>query len=220
MAYSSDACHIGEEAVYEAFFRAWHHEDRSGEVHVTDLVGYCLRQSYLQKYHPELFKPETVFRMLTGTLLHTIPLFPHIPNSHEIKVDGLGVKGTIDEFANGIIYDKKMSFVEHNGASDYVKKQLNFYAVLAKQKGMDVKGAVVLYVNPSEGKIRSFDVKLGPEDIVMAELIDKATTMQQHINLDMPPPRQVGWWCKDCPAAVLCFTCGATQPQLDPEDVA
>jgi CRISPR/Cas system-associated exonuclease Cas4 (RecB family) len=220
MVGQNELCRIGEEAVYEAFYRYWRHEDRTNEVHVTDLCGYCMRQTYLQKKHPELFKMETMFRMLTGTKLHEIPLFPHIPDSHEIKLDGLGVKGTMDEYAYGIIYDKKVSFSEHTAAADYVKKQLNYYAVLARERGMEVRGAVVLYINPELGKVKSFEVKLGPHDMMMAELIDGASKMQNYLNTGLTPPRETGWWCAGCGAACLCFTAGAPQAPLDPEDVA
>jgi hypothetical protein len=168
-------------------------EDRTNELHLTDLVSDCLRRVWFEKHMPSENDIENILRMWQGSVLHTMPLL----SSHELSLELEGVKSRIDEYGDGVLIEKKfVMFVPKDEVelrkyySHYIK-QVQFEALFLQQNGNDVKSAYLLFVRrgeAEEGKpaIRAFNVPLDWESIAQ-DFISTVEVYNLTLQQNTPP---------------------------------
>lgn len=194
------------EKFYESVFNYWQADsgNREHEIHVTDLAAFCLRQSYLKKKYSHMFDLDSVMRMAIGQKLHEIPMYT--PGEHEVDIEWNGIKGRMDEYHNGIIIDKKTTRDAPRAPTSYATKQLQYYRLMAERNGLEVHGAVVIYIDVNNAHARAYPVDVSADlGKVEEELLGRRDILEMALETEILPPRQIGWYCDHCECAVLCF---------------
>lgn len=190
-------------------------EDRSGEIHVSDLLYECIRRAWYSKRIGEVISdPQGLIAVWVGRKLHEMP----ICDEHEVPVkyttvDGVEVIGRIDELCKDgdgyFILDKKTTRQIPNRPYDHHIKQTLFYAfMLQKMRGVKVNKIGILYIDVSNLEIKSYVVPVNNAMIEQAgkELELKAKILYETLKNDKPPNRQIGWWCNYCSMFRRCFS--------------
>ena len=198
------------ESLFQYFEAGEEGEDRSNEIHVTDLASLCLRRSFFLKKLSYMFSLDSVMRMAIGRKIHEIPLIMKPSKNdtyyHELSLEWEGIKGRIDEYYNGIVIDKKTTREIPRGPSDYVTKQLRYYRVLLEHNNIPVKEAIVIYIDVDHAYAKAFPVDVsGDLREIEEEMLHKKEILAAAMKTNHPPPREMGWWCNSCECASLCF---------------
>jgi len=182
-------------------------EDRSNEVHVTDLVYECLRRAYYEKKYSAMPSDESGALVLwIGKKLHETP----VCSGHEVElsadIDGVPVRGSIDELCTVgdkiVIVDKKSTRGAPSKPYEHHVKQVLFYAaILAKTKGIVADYGAVLYIDVANlySKVFVFPITVMDIESAWAELSSKARKLWDAMVNDRVPPAEPGWLCKYCP---------------------
>lgn len=117
-------------------------EDRSKEIHVSDILYECLRRAWYSKHLPPRFTRDTAMIFWIGDQLHLTP----ISKTHELSLSWYGIHGTIDEYIDGFIIDKKSCrSLPKYPYSNHVK-QVEYYSALMENNGYEVQGGFMLYI--------------------------------------------------------------------------
>lgn len=203
---------------YEALFRYFNKDDRPPEerrirslddAYVTTLASLCMRQQFFGRIMPTTFTTDSVIRMLVGTKLHEIRLYPEDSENyfHELRIEWEGISGRVDEFYNGLVIDKKTTRKPPKGPSAYVVNQLRYYVVILRELKYEVKGAVVLYFDVNSALVESYPVDISPDHKkIKTEMLQKKEVFQTAIRTMTPPARNMGWWCNRCERSIQCFS--------------
>jgi CRISPR/Cas system-associated exonuclease Cas4 (RecB family) len=121
-------------------------------IHVTDLTG-CLRNAYYVKTVPVAEYVHDMLNRFLGTGVHKyIESFPSDEYRNEVALKGLGLEGTADIiYKNGRLTDFKTTRWMKPGNLPYVShvQQLNIYAAMLRENGVDVKSAAIQYIDLS-----------------------------------------------------------------------
>lgn len=180
-------------------------EDRSREIHVTDLVYECVRRAYYEKtegYGVTGF--DTAMVLWTGKKLHETGLEGC---EHEVPVEmelgGVTVVGRIDELCDGgdLIVDKKTTRHVPSSPYDHHVFQVLLYALALKKMGRRVpsRGAVI-YIDVSGLNIRAYTFQITASllDKVEREATARAVELAAALKLRRPPRPRPGWLCQYC----------------------
>jgi len=125
-------------------------EDRSGEIHVTDLTK-CLRKACLDKTQPVVEAPHQMLNRFSGLAMHAfLEGKADTKAEAEMGVALDGVVGRVDTLnEDGIlvdyktvkeIYRDKLPYGEH-------EVQLNMYAYMLRKVGRPVNGIRLVYIS-------------------------------------------------------------------------
>ena len=192
------------EMFYKGIIRYLQEEPpRKNEIHVTDLAEVCLRKTYFSKVYPIPISMKQALIFAIGRKIHEISMFP---NGHEIELEYEGIKGRVDEYADGILIDKKTTRQIPKQVPQHIINQLRYYRVLLERNGYEVKQAYVLYINVSDLSVKFFPINISaPIEVVEKELLTKKQILEKALKEKVPPPRIVGEWCQDCPYASICY---------------
>lgn len=190
-------------------------EDRSNEIHVSDLLYECVRRAWYSKKVGEVVAdPHGLIAVWVGKKLHEMP----ICDEHEVEVkyttqDGVEVVGRIDELCRSgdeyVIIDKKTTRQIPSKPYDHHIKQTLYYAyMLQKQRGVRVGKVAILYIDVSNLEIKPYVIPVNQIAIEQAgrEMEERARILKQSLEADKPPERQIGWWCSYCSMFRRCFT--------------
>lgn len=126
-------------------------QDRSGEVHVTDLTG-CVRKAYWEKVDPQPRYVHEGLVLVLGTAVHG---FLEGSDDHmdcELPLEGLGVQGTADVvYQDGRVVDYKTTRWMYPDKLPYGSHalQVNIYAELLRQQGRAVDSLAIQYIDLS-----------------------------------------------------------------------
>ena len=126
-------------------------QDRSEEVHVTDLTG-CLRKAYWEKVNPQPRYVHEGLVLALGTAVHG---FLEGSDDHmdcELPLEGLGVQGTADVvYKDGRVVDWKSTRWMYPDKLPYGSHalQVNIYAELLRQQGRPVESLAIQYIDMS-----------------------------------------------------------------------
>jgi CRISPR/Cas system-associated exonuclease Cas4 (RecB family) len=192
-----------EEQLYAGFARSVNKPDpwyESG-IHISDLIYDCLRRAYYGKVVGPIFDMDSIFRMAIGAAVHSISL----GGKQELRVEWEGVRGSIDEYLDGIIIEKKTSRSTPRSPNDHHVKQVEGYAWLLERNNYPVIAGVLCYVNVDSTEIAVFPVEMRSIDEIEKEMLAKRDILAKALADKTPPPRTVGWVCRYCPYVAQCF---------------
>jgi len=192
------------EQFYKGIIRYLQEEPpRIAEIHVTDIANVCIRRAYYSKVYPLPISMKQALIFAIGRKIHEIPIFPE---GHEMELSYEGIVGRVDEYANGILIDKKTTRNIPKQVPPHIVNQLRYYRVLLEKNGYKVLHAYVLYINVTDLTIKFFPISLSePLENIEREMIRKKELLEESLKKREPPPRVIGEWCQECEYASLCY---------------
>ena len=194
-------------------------EDRTNDIHVTDLVG-CLRKAWFSKKYPIPLSKRDIEVLWFGKKAHEFIQLAHpdLGDFYELPLEyytpsGTRVIGSSDEVLlknNGdsyMVVDKK--FVKTIPPSIYPhhRRQILFYAVMIEETaGLKVDEAGILYISLwGHSNTRSFSEKflsIRLDDTLKKrakeDLDRRADTLREHLEKNIPPPPMFTEECEWC----------------------
>lgn len=187
------------EKMYEAINKQ---DERKQGIHVTSLVYDCLRRSYYsEKFGEGFFDIKTLITFWIGRVLH----HTQVLKEHELQLEWLGILGTVDEFEDGILLEKKTTAFMPKAPLEHHVTQLEYYKLLLEKTGKRVKQMFLMYIDIANKDIKVFEVEPRPLAEIEVELIAKKTELEASLLKNIVPPRHAGWLCGYCNFASICF---------------
>jgi len=188
--------------VHERFLEAIARDDkpRKPGLHVSDLAKDCLRCSWFRLRLGDFQNPYTMLTFWKGRKLHETALFEH----HELELEWRDIHGTIDEYEDGALLDKKTTTKLPERLPDEYRRQIEYYTVLLRHNGHPVKTAHVLFFDLTSNQTRLFTVEdLRTQEQIEQEMLERKKILQQK----QPPDRNVSApYCLHCPYGLQCFS--------------
>lgn len=182
-------------------------DDRSNEIHATDLANICLRRAYYQKKYPEMMRlsDEEILRVWIGWKLHTT----QITEKHEVSFEYEDVMGSMDEIHDGWIVDKKfVRWIPKEPHDHYIRQMKIYLYNYWKVFGEKLKGAKLFYVDVNRLKVKVFVIEMETEED-WNELVEWYEKLRDEfkkcLENDSPPPMTECWLCQKCPYNVFCY---------------
>lgn len=186
-------------------------EDRSGEIHVTDLVYSCVRRAYYEKVLKYgVVNRDSAIILWMGKKLHETGM---IGCDHEVPIEmelgGVRVVGSIDELCDDgdLIIDKKSAKNAPSQPYEHHVFQVLLYAVALRKMGRRVpsRGAIV-YFDKTRADIRAYEFKITGKllDEVEYEATRRARELAEALEKKRPPKPRPGWLCNYCPYVSVC----------------
>ena len=190
-------------------------EDRSKEVHVTDLVYGCARKAWFEKTLGYGITDTTSMIVLwTGKKLHETGM---VGCEHEVKIEmnlgGVRVVGSIDELCDDgeLVVDKKTTRGHPSKPYDHHVMQVLLYALALKKMGRKVpsRGAIV-YINVVDGTLKAYEFMITASvlDRVEREASERAKEIWNAMQSGKPPRARPGWLCNYCSYIGQCAKIG------------
>lgn len=220
--------------------------ERSEGYHITDLVYNCMRRAAYNHYFGKLqfnnMEQEMIFTQ--GKLWHLIKMTPNHETQFEMGsitwheknvragetesksyVPSMPITGTIDEFEDGVLIDKKTSKYMPKSIYNHHATQLEYYKVLTEQGiiinvdesdkrfGTDftIKTAGILYIctDPEKFDVKFIATELRNTDDVAKEMATKVGILDEAVASGILPPRiadDENWICKYCNHFRTCYS--------------
>lgn len=171
-------------------------------IHVTSLVYDCLRRGYYEnKFEEGFFDIKTLITFWIGRAVHKTPIF----SNHEMTLRWEGIVGTLDEYQDGIVIDKKTTTYLPKQANAHHIKQVEYYAWLLWKNGYPFKEGYLVYIDINEKDIVVFPVFIKDLITIENEILKKKKVLDEAMKNNIPPQRNIGWLCKYCNFASICF---------------
>jgi len=173
-------------------------EDRSNEIHVTDLVG-CIRASYFKKIYGARFNLTQAISVILGLGLHElfIPfLAGKLNGEYEVEMEYEGIKGKADIVTDEYVVEvKTVNNIPYKPYKSHLE-QLNFYMqVLNKSKGL------LLYIGKISHVTKLYEF-FGDKDMFLKTL-EKGKELKEALEKRKPPKCNLSLveqriYCKNC----------------------
>lgn len=193
-----------EGELYKAIFTELKGKERKG-IHVTHIVYDCLRRAYYSLTRGEAFDLDSGLRMWIGKKLHETKLL----KEHELNLEWNGITGSIDEYGDGVVLEKKTTRNIPRDPYPHHIKQLEYYRVLLEENGRPVKKGVILYIDVNIPMCKEFPIEFRrPIEEVKKEMAIKKRALEMTMKEKLLPQRNVSWLCRYCSFCSYCFTEG------------
>ena len=186
-------------------------EDRSREIHVTDLVYECPRRAwYEKKLGYGVTSLDTAFILWVGKKLHETGMDGC---EHEVPVEfelgGVRVVGRIDELCDGgdLVVDKKSTRRRVSKPYDHHVMQVLLYAeALRQMRGRVPSRGAVVYMNVADNEVTAFEFRITRVMLEQAvrEAARRARELWEAMVSGRVPGARHGWICNYCPYVRLC----------------
>jgi len=194
-------------------------EGRVKGVHVSDIIYPCARKGYYNALMPPLnLDIKGAIRIWTGIELHKMPLC----KQHELSLSWRGINGTVDEYENGLFFDKKSTrniptYYDRKRGAYVVKirehhlRQLEYYRVLLEENNYNVDVGGILYINVDDASIMAGigDLFARELEAIKEEMLERSSKLSLYLNTRTLPPRDmsVRWMCVKgyCPFVQQCM---------------
>lgn len=188
--------------VLERFFEAIVGEEKRPKgIHVTSLVHDCLRRSYYQQKFGSFFSLKTMITFWIGKQLHRTKIL----NKNEFKLEWEGVVGSIDDFEDGVLIEKKTCTTTYRNPLDHHKRQVEYYSVLLRKNGFKFKEGRLIYINLVDKEVVEFPVSVRGLSTIADEMLEKKKVLEGALKSKKPPARSMSWLCNYCSFANICF---------------
>lgn len=187
------------------------HTPDSNKFHVTELVFNCPRQIFLRRVVGDFFiSYPSIFRLAIGRKMHEISIL----KEHEKRIEWQGIVGTVDEYENGVLIEKKTTVhAPRNAPYGHHVTQAEYYKVLLEETGNPVLHGFILYFDVSnvDDPLTIFEVPFRLYDVIKSEMIRKRNELLKifgSLNFEQKfviPARKTSWLCKYCDYAYMCY---------------
>jgi CRISPR/Cas system-associated exonuclease Cas4 (RecB family) len=211
-------------------------QDRSKEIHVTDLIG-CALKSYLDKKEPAPEYPHEMLMKFIGIAVHDAVDANDEHVESEIEVKGDGFVGRMDARYKNLLEDLKTTKKIYMNLVPYGEHalQLNVYRMADDNDSnlrinyVDLSGptrcrsckVAVRYANgvlicprcgwqPKNGHLGSIlvDIPRMNEEGIEVFIKERVELLQNSLDTDTPPEAEPSWLCKYCPHSSCPFNGG------------
>jgi len=175
---------------------------RDGKIHVSHLIHKCLRRSYYGiKLGEDFLHTKTLLTFWLGKKVHEIPVLAE----HELKLEWNGIVGTVDEYENGLIVEKKTTVWDVEQPMGHHKMQLYFYAVMLLKNNKEVNEMKIMYIDINKKDLKVFDVTVPDLKFYERMMTKRKEILSQCLDGNILPINFPSWMCKYCPFGSLCF---------------
>lgn len=193
-------------------------EDRTKEIHITDLTNPCAKSVILAKKYGVLSYEEIDKNFLkktwAGKKLHETPFGQYHEYAFRYKfADGRYgyIYGSADEILDGIVIDKKYySFIPKRPYEHHIEQVLFYLAILSdnherllkkkyeKARPLDVVRGALMYIDREELQVGIFFFE--PIDIeeIREEMIKRAEVIRRGLLYGEIPKGVKSYMCKWC----------------------
>jgi len=188
--------------VLERFFEAITREEFNREgIHVTALVHDCLRKCFYSQTMGNYFNLKTLITFWIGKQLHKTPIL----KQNEVPLKWEGIFGTVDDYEDGVLVEKKTCNTKYNNPLDHHKKQVEYYSVMLRKNDLPFKEGHIVYINLVDKEVTEFEVSVRDIKKIQEEMIIKKEIINKAIETGEPPKRHITWLCNYCEFANICF---------------
>ena len=210
-----------EDKIISAWMRSIYYEtfqDRSKEIHITDLTNPCLKKVVLDKKRGALSYEEIDKTFLkktwSGSKLHETPFgekheyafrYPFENEPYEY------IYGSADEILDGYIIDKKFySYLPKQPYEHHVEQVLFYIAILSDHHEMqignhyrdveplEIKGGVLMYIERENFRTKIFVFEPIDVEEVREEMVKRAKIIRKGLVDGEIPVGKVSYFCKWC----------------------
>ena len=201
-----DFCKGFKSLFYQRIAESLHRtsSSRKKETHVSTIKHSCKRNRIIfQKLGLSLMRQKSIVKVWIGNRTHDFP----VTEKHELRLEWKSIIGTVDEYEDGFLVDKKTTReIPKRPYSDHVK-QVEYYRVLLQENGYPVMAAAVCYIDVNEAVIEVLPVNLKRSiETVKAEMLEARDELLEAVKEDKLPPRLLNWLCWDfCEIFQICF---------------
>lgn len=201
-----DFCAGFKSLYYQRIVQSMHRSSASrlSETHVSDIKRSCKRNGYLRKkLGLPLMRQKSTVKVWIGSQVHEFP----VTTGHELRLEWEGIIGTVDEYEDGYLVDKKTTReIPNRPWPDHVK-QVEYYRVLLQANGYPVLAAAIAYIDVADARIEVLPVKLNrPISKVREEMLKSRDEHLLALKEGKLPPRTFNWLCWDfCELFQVCF---------------
>ena len=125
---------------------------------------------------------------------------------HEVKVQYLDIRGSVDEYEDGTILEKKTTSLGLPlSPNEHHITQIQYYKVLMELNDYEVKDGFLLYMDLGTATAQAFPVIFKDPKKVKAEIEMKAQVLRTSIETGALPKAVKSWLCNYCSFAAICF---------------
>ena len=196
-------------------------EDRSKEIHITDLTNPCLLYVVWSKIDGLLSFDEMDKSMIkktwAGKQLHETAFGQYHEYAFRYKFDDEPygyIYGSVDEILNGMIIDKKYySFLPNRPYDHHVEQVLFYYTILSGEHERRMNGkyvfsfgleglerkVIIMYIERKNLSVRVFLIDEFDVEDVKNEMIRRAKMVRKGlVKGELPKPKRGSWMCNYC----------------------
>ena len=200
------------EKTYEAIVRYLNrdrdkHKPSNDIIYVTELAKDCPRSVFFGRVFGNYFlQLKDIVMLCLGELVHSVPI---LENGHEVEIEWEGIRGRIDEYDEelGIMIEKKTTRKLPSSPYPHHVKQLQIYAFMLSKLGKPLRYMFLWYfdlTNPDD-PVRVFRVEPQFGLSMEQELLTRRDALVFALKSGRIPPRHIGWFCRYCKYAHMCF---------------
>lgn len=187
---------------YKAVFAELRRGERKG-IHITHIVYDCLRRAYYSLTRSEAFDLNSGLRMWVGKKLHETKIL----KEHELKLEWNGIAGSVDEYGDGVLLEKKTTRNIPTYPYPHHVRQLEYYRVLLEENGRKVDKGVILYIDVNTPQCKEFIINFRRSaEEVKREMMMKKRALEMTMRDKILPQRNISWLCRYCSFCSYCFT--------------
>lgn len=194
--------------IEEKFFEgiAYDIRESDNKFHVSLLCYDCMRNLYYRKTLGEFMDANGMMTVWIGKQLHLTPIL----KSNELRLEwttpsGAVISGTLDDYEDGIIIEKKTTGWKVERPKDYNVRQLEYQALLLSKHNMPFTEGHLLYIDIGKKDLIPFQINIRELAEIEAEVLEKVRILEEAFKNKIAPPRVTGWLCSYCVYASRCF---------------
>ena len=201
-----DHCVAFKELFYEKIAESLHRTSsgRKKEVHISNIKASCKRNQVLRTLLGfPLMRQKSTVKVWIGNRVHDFPIL----EKHELRLEWEGIIGTVDEYEDGILIDKKTCRkIPKRPYPDHVI-QVEYYSILLMESGHPVMEVGICYIDVNDCVIEVLPVDLKRDiQTVKEEMLEARDELLENLENKTLPEREWNWLCEDyCELFQICF---------------
>jgi len=170
-------------------------------IHVSSISYDCMRKAYYSIKYGNRFNLNTLMTFWIGQQVHKTPILAE----NEIPLEWERIRGSCDDYENGILLEKKTCTVIPSKPREQHVKQAEYYSVMLEEQGKPVKKIYILYIDINNKKIKVFEAKRRDSKTIKKEMLEKRDAIEKAMREGKPPERNISWLCSYCNHSNICF---------------
>lgn len=201
-----------EEEIKEKFMQSLYREgmeDRSKEIHISDLVYPCPRSVVLSKHYGvesyEDIDKDFLKKTWAGKKLHETGFGDITEYGFKYKFcdddeTWCYIYGSADEVfvKDGIVLDKKFYAFTPKKPYEHHLYQVGFYIVILRELGLDVSKGAVMYINRYDLYVKVYLFEIEDIGELKKLMLERANVIKESMVNGKIPDGVVSWACRYC----------------------
>jgi hypothetical protein len=165
--------------------------------HVSSMVYDCLRRAYYDLTTSySILDSQSSIRVWIGRKLHELQVIEGSMMEFYLAWNNI-LQGTIDEYSENIILEKKTVRHTPTKIQEHHKKQVELYNLLLIKNDFEPATiGAIMYINVNDAHIKVFPFKLEKSLLIEyeKEILKKYEILSKCLKLKILPPRKIQQW--------------------------